>query len=226
MADALDDVKDDGPVDGSSAPTTLAGLLRLVREDHAVNSEGLWTPGFYALAVHRFGAWATVARLPRLVRATLLRVHGVLHAGTRIAVGIELPPTARIGRRVRFAHQNGVVIHALATIGDDTTVRQGVTLGARSGDPAAYRAQAPVVGRRVSLGAGCVVAGRVVVGDDARIGPNAVVMEDVPARATVLAPAPTVVVRPPTAAGQDERQDDDGREGGTEPEAHRRASTA
>lgn len=182
-------------VDESSLPTTLRGLLRLVREDHAINSEGLWTPGFYALAVHRFGAWAAVARLPRGVRSLALRIHRVAFMCVRIAVGIELPRTARIGRRVRFAHQNGVVIHEWATLGDDTLVRHGVTLGARSIDPARYRDEAPTVGRRVSLGVGCVIAGPITIGDGARIGPNVVVLEDVPAQATVLPTTPSVVQR-------------------------------
>jgi serine O-acetyltransferase len=183
----------DEVVDQSSQPTTFRALLRLVREDHAVNSEGLWTPGFYALAVHRLGAWAAVARVPEALRRVLLRLHHVAFMCVRIAVGIEIPRTARIGRRVRFAHQNGVVIHELATIGDDTVVRHGVTLGARSNDPARYREQAPTIGRRVTLGVGCVIAGRVHVGDDARIGPNTVVLQDVPARATVVPPEPVVV---------------------------------
>lgn len=179
-------------VDDSSLPTTFSGLLRLVREDHVINSEGLWTPGFYALAVHRAGAWAMVAKLPEPLRAVLLRAHDIAFTLVRIAVGIELPRTARIGRRVRFAHQNGVVVHQNAVIGDDVLVRHGVTLGARSNDPDRYYGDAPTIGRKVMLGVGCVVAGRITVGDGARIGPNVVVFDDVPAGASVL-PSPAAV---------------------------------
>ena len=48
----------------------------------------------------------------------------------RNVYGIELYPTARIGRRFCIAHQHGIVIHKLAMIGDDCLVRQGVTIGA------------------------------------------------------------------------------------------------
>jgi serine O-acetyltransferase len=182
-------------VDESSLPTTFTGLLRLVREDHVINSDGFLTPGFYAVATHRFGAWAEVASLPGVVRTLLLRAHDLAYVLVRNTFGIELPRTVRLGRRVRFAHQHGVVIHPWATIGDETLVRHGVTLGARSTDPAKYRDQAPTVGRRVMLGVGCVVAGPIFVGDDARIGPNAVVFTDVPANASVLAPDPEIRVR-------------------------------
>jgi serine O-acetyltransferase len=40
----------------------------------------------------------------------------------------------------------------------------------------------------VIIGPGAIIAGDVTVGDRARIGPNAVVMVDVPADATVFAP--------------------------------------
>jgi serine O-acetyltransferase len=39
---------------------------------------------------------------------------------------------------------------------------------------------APVLGDRVEIGAGASIIGRVTVGDDARIGPNSVVMSSVP----------------------------------------------
>lgn len=177
----------------ASAPATLGELVRLVREDHRVNSEGLWTPGFYAVAAQRLGAFASGPGCPRPLRAVLRPVADLAYLVVRNVFGIQLPATVRLGRRVRIAHQHGIVIHPHATLGDDCIVRQGVTVGAGSDETQAFLRQAPVIGARVSLGAGCVVVGAVRVGDDAKIGPNAVVMTHVPAGATVLAQPPRIV---------------------------------
>ncbi|MCB7137038.1 serine O-acetyltransferase [Cellulosimicrobium marinum] len=175
------------------APASFAELLRLVREDHRINSEGLWTPGFYAVATQRVGAYAASPGCPRPLRAVLRPAAELASIVVRNLFGIQLPPTVRLGRRVRIAHQHGIVIHPHATLGDDCVVRQGVTLGAGSDETEAFLRQAPVVGARVSLGAGCVVVGAVRIGDDAKIGPNAVVMTHVPAGATVIAQPPRVI---------------------------------
>ncbi|TFV63368.1 hypothetical protein E4P41_04810 [Geodermatophilus sp. DF01-2] len=67
------------------------------------------------------------------------------------------------------------------TVGRDCRVNQQVTVGHTG------RGQ-PVIGDRVSIGAGAVVVGPVTVGDDARIGANATVVRDVPPGAAMLAP--------------------------------------
>jgi len=177
----------------SPGPRTLRDFLAAVREDHRINSEGLWTPGFYAAATHRWGTWIDSPGFPRALRPVASAAQQLAYILVRNFAGIQIPHTVQMGRRVRIAHQHGIVIHPHAEIGDDCVIRQGVTLGAGSGDPATFHAQAPRIGRGVSLGAGCVLVGRVVVGDGATIGPNAVVMTHVPAGATVLAPPPRVI---------------------------------
>ncbi|MBD8078953.1 serine O-acetyltransferase [Cellulosimicrobium arenosum] len=186
-------VETDRSTTSSSAASSFAELARLVREDHRFNSEGLWTPGFYAVAVHRLGAFAAAPGCPPPLRRVLAAIADHASLLVRNVLGIDVPRTVRLGRRVEFAHQHGIVIHPLATIGDECVVRQGVTIGAGSGETEAFLRQAPTIGARVSLGAGCVVVGAVTIGDDAKIGPNAVVMTNIPAGATVLAQPPRIV---------------------------------
>lgn len=184
---------DRGCTPPTPGPDSLRDFLAAVRQDHKINSEGLWTPGFYAAATQRWGAWIASDGFPAALRpamAAAQRLAGIL---MRNVAGIEIPNSVQLGRGVRIAHQHGIVIHPGAQIGDGTVIRQNVTLGAGSGDPATFHAQAPRVGHGVSLGAGCVLVGRVIVGDGATIGPNAVVMTHVPPGATVLAPPPRVI---------------------------------
>ncbi|MCI3924306.1 hypothetical protein MO973_29195 [Paenibacillus sp. TRM 82003] len=182
---------------GGGAPI---GILAQLKEDVAVNG-GLLTPGTHAVVVHRLGAWARSDAAPAWARGTLGRKLGTLgHVVVRNVYGIELPPTTVLGRRVRIAHQNGIVVHPNSRIGDDCVIRQGVSIGAGMGDGERFAKQAPVLGRGVSVGAGAVVVGGVKVGDDAVIGPNATVMTNVKPGVRVLAPPPRMLALPDAVA--------------------------
>jgi serine O-acetyltransferase len=178
------------------APADRAGFWRLVREDHLSHGRDWTRPGFRALFMYRFGAWRMSVR-PILLRKLLSVLYRAMHRYVRNHYGIELHCTARIGRRLRIAHQGAIVVHEHATIGDDCIIRQGVTLGAAVDERVL---EAPVLGHGVEVGAGAVVIGKVRVGDGARIGPNAVVMTDVPAGATAFAPPARVVNLAPGGA--------------------------
>ncbi len=102
----------------------------------------------------------------------------VITEGVRNNYGIELPYSAEVGRRVIFEHQSGIVVHGNCRIGDDSIIRQGVTLGNRTLEEPF---DAPTLGCRVNVGAGAKVLGNVVAGDRASIWGNAVVLKDLPA---------------------------------------------
>jgi serine O-acetyltransferase len=161
-------------------------LARLIREDWNANLRDWTQPGFRALAVHRVGTWAHQLRF-RPIRAVLVRVHHMLFRYVRNHYGIELPLDAVVGRRLLIGHQNGIVINPNAVIGDDCIIRHNVTLGTTS---VARGAEAPTIGDGVSLGVGAAILGGITIGDRAMIGPNTVVMMDVPADTAVFASTP------------------------------------
>ena len=76
----------------------------------------------------------------------------------RNGYGIEIPYSAKIGRRVVIEHQSGIVIHGNCEIGDDCVIRQGCTLGNKTLD---RPFDAPKLGRRVNVGAGAKILGAV-----------------------------------------------------------------
>jgi serine O-acetyltransferase len=145
-------------------------------------------PGVHALWAHRV-AHCLHPRHPLLAR--------VVAAAARALTGVDIHPAAEIGRRVFIDHAVGVVIGETAVVGDDVTLFHGVTLGGL-GHTSGRRH--PVVGARVLIGAGATLLGPITVGDDARVGANSVVLEDVPAGATVVG-SPARVVRTTPAAG-------------------------
>ncbi len=94
---------------------------------------------------------------------------------------IEIHPGATIGRRFFIDHGMGVVIGETAEIGDDVTLYHGVTLGGTSWKEGKRH---PTLGNGVIVGAGAKILGPIHVGDNAKIGSNAVVVKDVPAGVT------------------------------------------
>jgi serine O-acetyltransferase len=102
----------------------------------------------------------------------------------RWLTGIEIHPGATIGRRVFIDHGMGIVIGETAEIGDDCTLYHGVTLGGTSWRKKEKRH--PTLGRNVVVGAGAKILGPILVGDEAKVGSNAVVVRDVPPGATAV----------------------------------------
>ncbi|NEO81964.1 serine O-acetyltransferase [Moorena sp. SIO4G3] len=172
--------------------TDNLGLWQQIKEDWKAHGCDWTKPGFRAVAVQRFGVWRMKIQ-PKLLRAPFSILYRALYRKVRNTYGIELPYTVKLGRRVIIEHQSGIVIHGDCTIGDDSILRQGVTLGNRYLD---RPLDAPILGKRVNVGAGAKIFGKVTIGNGANIGANAVVLSDVPAGATVVGiPAKVIKVR-------------------------------
>lgn len=162
--------------------TPTLGLWQQIKEDWIAHGRDWTRPGFRAVAVQRFGVWRMKIE-PKILRAPFSILYRALFRKIRNTYGIELPYTVQLGRRVIFEHQSGIVIHGDCSIGDDSIIRQGVTLGNRYLD---RPFDAPKLGARVNVGAGAKIFGNVTIGDGANIGANAVVLCDVPAGATAV----------------------------------------
>lgn len=160
--------------------------LCLMREDIAAVRErdpaarssleiALSYPGLHAVWIHRLAhrLWKRHSRI-------LARILSQLG---RQLTGVEIHPGARIGRRLFIDHGMGVVIGETSTIGDDVTLYHGVTLG---GTSLIHGKRHPDLGNRVTVGAGAKILGAIHVGDDSRIGANAVVVRNVPKNSVVV----------------------------------------
>lgn len=132
-------------------------------------------PGLHAVVLHKLnhGLWRRGFHLPARMGA---------HLG-RFLTGIEIHPAAHIGRRLIIDHGMGVVIGETAEIGDDVYLYHAVTLGGTSTERGKRH---PTIGNNVIIGAGAKVLGDILVGDGARVGANAVVVQPVPPGVTVV----------------------------------------
>jgi len=166
----------------SDVENSSLGLWQQIKEDWEAHGRDWTKPGFRAVAIQRFGVWRMQVQ-PKILRAPLSMLYRSLFRHARNVYGIELPYTVRLGRRVVIEHQGGIVIHGSCHIGDDSIIRQGVTLGNRYLD---RPDEAPKLGDRVNVGAGAKILGNVTLGNDAVIGANAVVLIDIPAGQTAI----------------------------------------
>ncbi len=131
--------------------------------------------GLQAIVAYRLAHFLQQLRVPLLPRLFM--------SGVRWLTGIEIHPSAKIGRGLFIDHGMGVVIGETAQIGNDVTLFQGVTLGGTGKEKGKRH---PNIGNRVVIGAGAKVLGNITIGDDSMIGANAVVVRDVPAHSTVV----------------------------------------
>jgi serine O-acetyltransferase len=157
----------------------LRELIQAYRErDPAARSSLevlLCYPGLHAVIWHRMAhaLWRRGFTLPARMFA---------HLG-RFLTGIEIHPAAKIGRRLIIDHGMGVVIGETAEVGDDVYLYHQVTLG---GTSSARGKRHPTLGNNVIVGAGAKILGGITVGDNARVGANAVVVRAVAANTTVV----------------------------------------
>jgi serine O-acetyltransferase len=133
-------------------------------------------PGLHAVLLHRLAHWFWLRGLRWLGRFT--------SQFSRWLTGIEIHPGAKMGKGVFIDHGMGVVIGETAEVGDGCTIYQGVTLGGTSLYKGVKRH--PTLGRNVVVSAGAKVLGGFTVGDNAKIGSNAVVIKPVPEGATAV----------------------------------------
>jgi serine O-acetyltransferase len=169
----------------------LQGFTRVIRElredvaaararDPAARNVGsieivLTYAGVQAILSHRVAHALNSASVPLLPR--------MIAYFTRMATGIEIHPTARIGSELFIDHGTGVVIGETAEIGDRVTLFQGVTLG---GTGFATGKRHPTVQDNVTIGSGAKLLGPITIGHGAKVGANSVVIHDVPPHSTVV----------------------------------------
>jgi serine O-acetyltransferase len=126
---------------------------------------------FLAQAAYRVKARLQAADVPFLPR--------LAHRLAMVLAQVSIGDPVVVEPGIYILHGQ-VVIDGLVEIGAGTTIAPFVTIGLRAGE---YRG--PTIGRGVSIGTGAKIIGPVHVGDAARIGAGAVVVEDVPAASTV-----------------------------------------
>ncbi len=158
-------------------------LFDVLREDCLVTATRDQDPGgaanslFFANGLQNLLAYRFTHRLLTSGRAQA--AHALKIRFLR-ALGADIMPEARIGRRIWLDHGLGVVIGQTAVIEEDVSLWHGVTLGANLVDRGAARH--PKIRRGAVIGAGAQLIGPIEIGEGAVVAAGAVVAENVPPR--------------------------------------------
>jgi serine O-acetyltransferase len=148
------------------------GLLRGLTEDLRQHGGKLTALEFWPVANRRFGRWVQGQPTPLAYLGG--KVYGLALRVNEIASGIVLHRETEIGEGFHLVHAGNIKIHPRAVIGRNVGIMHDVTIGEVGEE------RAPVIGDGVFIGAGAKILGAVVIGNDAHIAANSLVLTDVP----------------------------------------------
>jgi serine O-acetyltransferase len=139
------------------------------------------SPGMQAMLVYRFGRW--LGSQAALVRIVLEPIHVIAHVLVKCLWGIDIPRTCSIGPGLYIGHFGGIILSPRTVMGSNCNLSHDVTIGvAGEGSSAGV----PVIGDDVYIAPGAKLFGKIRIGNDVKIGANAVVYRDVPDHAVVV----------------------------------------
>jgi serine O-acetyltransferase len=162
------------PEIGAESRADLAATLERDPALHKAVDCFLYFKGYHAIQTHRFTHALWLAGRKDFALYLQSRSSAVFQ--------VDINPAARIGKGIMLDHATGFVVGETATIGDNVSILQGVTLG---GTGKSEEDRHPKIGNGVLIGAGAIVLGNIKVGECARIGAGSVVVKEVPPRVTV-----------------------------------------
>ncbi len=171
---AFDEVLGIAPEIGMAARADLAATLERDPACHRAIEPFLYFKGFHAVQTHRF--------------AHVLYNQGrrdlalYLQSRSSQVFQVDINPRVTIGKGIMIDHGTGVVVGETATIGDNVSILQNVTLGGTGKEDGDRH---PKVHSGVLIGAGAKILGNISVGQCARVAAGSVVLKDVPERTTV-----------------------------------------
>ena len=160
-------------------------LQSIIDRDPAAKSKIsliLTYPGVKAIFFHKVANFFATAKFDLVAR--------IISQFSRFLTGIEIHPKAKIGKNLFIDHGMGVVIGETSEIGDNVTIYHMVTLGGISpsinSDSQRQIKRHPTLMNNVVVGSGAQILGPVIVGENAKVGANAVVTKDVPNNAVMI----------------------------------------
>lgn len=164
----------------------LTDVQAIRKGDPAVSDYGeivLCYPGIAALLHYRVAHALLLLDVPVLPRMLTELAHS--------RTGIDINPGATIGEYFAIDHGTGIVIGQTAIIGNNCTLYQGVTLGARSfvtdSDGCAVNIpRHPILQDNVTVYSNATILGRITVGRDTVVGGNVWLTHSVPPGSRIL----------------------------------------
>jgi len=144
----------------------------------------LYFKGFHAIQTHRLSHWLHQSGRRDFAFYLQSRASEVFQ--------VDIHPAVPIGKGIFIDHATGVVIGGTAVLEDDVSILQNVTLG---GTGKELGDRHPKIRRGVLIGAGAKILGNIEIGHCSRVAAGSVVLQPVPANATVAGVPARIVGR-------------------------------
>ena len=174
--------------DGTLIQATHADVVAIHSRDSACDNYStpfLYFKGFHALQTYRIAHWLWQSQRRELALFLQNRMS--------VVFAVDIHPAARMGHGIMLDHATGIVIGETATVGNNVSIMQSVTLGGTGKDTGDRH---PKVADGVLLSAGAKVLGNIHIGEGAQVAAGSVVLEDVPPHTIVAGIPATTVGRP------------------------------
>lgn len=124
--------------------------------------------------------WYRVAHMCYLIHLSFLsKIIMYFH---KLIFSCDIDYRCNIGGGLKIIHGIGIVIGKDVTIGQNCSIYKGCVLGGNGEKTREYNGQIitqPQVGNGVSIYSNATILGPVVIGDESKIGANALIMHDV-----------------------------------------------
>ena len=162
----------------------LSDLDAIMQRDPATRSKleaVICSSGLHAIIIYRLSHWLWQKKFHLTAR--------IISQFARFITGIEIHPAARIGSGFMIDHGMGVVIGETTEIGENVTLYHDVTLGGRKMyDENGHKLEKrhPTIKNNVIIGSGAQILGPITLGNNVKIGSNAIVIHDIPDNCTVV----------------------------------------
>ena len=160
-------------------------LQSIINRDPAAKSKLsliLTYPGVKAIFFHQIAHFFCLAKFDLIAR--------IISQTSRFLTGIEIHPKAKIGKNLFIDHGMGVVIGETSEIGNNVTIYHMVTLGGISpsinSNSQRKVKRHPTLKDNVVVGSGAQILGPITIGENSKIGANAVVTKDVEPNAIMV----------------------------------------
>lgn len=149
----------------------------VARKGHGARA---WAKAFTKIDFHVLLGYRLCRALQRSGAGRIIVV--ILQIFPRVLSGCYISAKASIAGGLHMPHPTGVVIGEGVVLGRNATIFQNVTIGSGDLGAGAY----PIIGDNVTIFANAVIVGAIRIGDGAKIGAGAIVLQDVPAGRTAV----------------------------------------
>ena len=101
----------------------------------------------------------------------------------QIKTHIQIPSSTQIGKGLYIGHLGRIIINSNAVLGENINLATGIVIGQTN---RGSKKGCPTIGDRVWIGANAVIVGKITIGNNVLIAPNAYVNVDVPDNSIVI----------------------------------------